>query len=145
MTAAVQSLDDAGPPPVAPDIFAFAGGNPPLPHLCGGRCPGCGRYYFPRPDHCLDCQAPVETADLGRHGVIYSHTTIRTRPPYGLPRPYAVALIDLDDVPLRVFCLLDPASIGSYAIGQAVALSVAALGHDGHEVPCLRPLFTPRI
>lgn len=129
--------------PVAPNIFAFAQAGGRKPHLIGGRCSKCGRYYFPQPDCCEDCQVLVDPIDIGSRGTIYSHTTVRTRPPYGLPRPYAVGLIDLAEAPLRIFCLLNPASIGGFRIGQAVELCVGALGHDGHDQACLRPFFSP--
>lgn len=129
--------------PVAPGIFGYSDEDQ-LPYLCGGRCKTCGSYFFPCPDGCSRCQGEVESVNLGRHGVIYAHTVIRTRPPYGLPRPYAVALVDLEDVPLRLFCLLDPAHIGDFGIGTPVELAIAAMGHDGQERPCLRPLFTLR-
>lgn len=130
-------------PPVAPGVFDF-GETDGAPYLCGGRCRTCGRHAFPRPATCIHCQGDMEPVSLGRNGVIYGHTIIRTRPPYGLPRPYGVALIDLEDAPLRVFCLLDPACLDDFAIGSPVQLAVAPLGHDGQNQPCLRPIFQLR-
>jgi len=140
MTTAAELQVSHVLPPVAENIFAFADDG--QPYLIGGFCPACGRYYFPFPEYCGHCQGSVEIADLGRQGVIYSHTVIRTKPPYGLPKPYAVAMIDLDAVPLRIFCLLDPGQPEGYRIEQTVRLAVAPIGHDGAGRECLRPYFT---
>lgn len=111
-------------------------------HLQGGYCPSCEKYHFPQQDKCRECLGNVTTADLGKRGVVHSVTTIRTRPPLGLPRPYSVAYVDLEDVPLRVFSLMDPAEAGQYQIGQAVALNVAPLGLNNDKQTCLRPYFS---
>jgi len=61
----------------------------------------------------------------------------------GLPQPYSLGYIDLDDIPLRIFCLLDPAANDQLKIGLPVHLKVAPLGHDSNGKPCLRPYFSP--
>jgi len=114
----------------------------PEVHLQGGYCPTCDRYHFPLQERCTECLGVIQTADLGRRGEIYSVTTVRTRPPLGLPRPYSVAYVDLADVPLRVFSLMDPAEAGQYQIGQAVELNVAPLGLNNDKQICLRPYFS---
>lgn len=113
----------------------------PEVHLQGGYCSTCDRYHFPIKESCMECLGAVETADLGKRGVVHSVTTIRTRPPLGLPRPYSVAYIDLADVSLRVFSLMDPAEAGQYQIGQEVELNVAPLGLNNDKQVCLRPYF----
>jgi uncharacterized OB-fold protein len=140
MTAIQPENAQAEIPPVAKNLFGYGAGG--LPYLIGGHCPTCARHYFPLPEYCVQCQGAVEEADLGNEGVVYSHTTIRTKPPYGLPRPYAVAMIDLAPVPLRIFCLLDPHRLGAFEIGQNVVLNIGQIGHDGAGKPCLRPYFT---
>lgn len=114
-------------------------------HLQGGYCPSCKKHYFPKLEKCMDCLGDMETADLGGRGMIHSVTTIRTRPPLGLPRPYSVAYVDLADVPLRVFSLMNPAEAGQYQIGQAVELNVAPLGLNNEKQICLRPYFSSLI
>ena len=140
MTVISQQGTGVELPPIAENIFAY--GDSGLPYLIGGYCASCARHYFPMPEYCSHCQGAVEAVDLGRDGVIYSHTTIRTRPPYGLPRPYSVAMIDLASVRLRIFCLLDPAQAEDFSIGQKVTLAIGPMGHDAAERPCLRPYFT---
>ncbi len=114
----------------------------PEVHLQGGYCPACNQYHFPIRQICPQCLGKTQVADLGKRGEIYSVTTVRTRPPLGLPRPYSVAYVDLEDVPLRVFSLLGPAEAGQYQIGQVVELKVAPLGLNNDKQVCLRPYFS---
>ena len=80
--------------------------------------------------------------ELGSRGRIYSFTVVRTKPPLGLPRPYAVGYVDLDGSGLRIFSLLDPAQVERFRIGAPVRLAARPLGEDGHGNPRLRPYFT---
>ncbi len=128
-------------PPVANNIFASSAGDPEQFELLGGYCDACDDYSFPQSEHCHRCHADTRLVGLGTDGVIYSFTVVRTRPPLGLPQPYAVAYIDLKDVPLRVFCLLDPEQTGDIAIGAGVRLSVGQLGINNVGQDCLRPFF----
>jgi len=110
--------------------------------LIGGACQQCGRHFFPKPETpCPDCQVPIDTVDMGNEGTIYAHTTVRTKPPFGLPRPYSVAYIDLLSAPIRIFALLDPDVAGEFSIGDRVRLAVGQLGLDTNGSPCLRPYF----
>ncbi|MBM5812566.1 MAG: DNA-binding protein [Gammaproteobacteria bacterium] len=126
-------------PPFVPGVFQ-AGASGPV--LLGSRCGSCQQHFFPACELCPDCLSATSTAELGAHGRIYSHTVVRTKPPLGLPAPYAVGYVDLDDCGLRVFALLDPALVGRLQIGLPVRLAVAPLGTDQHGQPCLRPYFT---
>ena len=133
----------ANMPPVVPGIFTLPPYDQIQPKLLGGFCPTCNRYYFPRPMYCRGCLGPTEEISLGSQGVIYSFTVIRRKPPLGLPEPYSVGYIDLDESGLRVFSLLDPTTIAQLRIGLKVRLVVEPLGHDGQGTPRLRPYFTP--
>jgi uncharacterized OB-fold protein len=55
---------------------------------------------------------------LPRTGTVYTHTTIRIPVP-DLPSPYSIALIQLDDSPVRVLLKVTGVPPGSTAIGQA--------------------------
>jgi uncharacterized OB-fold protein len=68
---------------------------------------------------------------------------VRIKAPLGLPEPYALGLVDLDESGLRVFGLLDPAAVDRYRIGLPVRLTVAPMGTNVQGTPCLRPFFTP--
>jgi len=130
-------------PMFAEGVVGFGDAPDCAPYLIGGRCPACGRWYFPQPDLCRHCQAALERASLGSRGEIYSNTVVRTKPPLGLPRPYAVGYIDLAEQPLRIFMLLDPSATDTLRIGQQVELAVGPLGVNRERVPCLRPFFRP--
>ena len=130
-------------PPMARGIFTLPPYDQAPPSLLGGLCKACDRRYFPRPRYCPVCLGPTEETVLGSEGKIYSYTVIRRKPPLGLPNPYSVGYIDLDEEGLRIFCLLDPRAIDQFRVGLRVRLAVGPLGHDGRGSPCLRPYFTP--
>ena len=116
-----------------------------MPSISGSsHCARCARSHFPAASICPACLGATEERSLGSGGHIYSYTIVRTKPPLGLPAPYAVGYVDLEGPGLRVFALLDAAEPERLRIGAAVALDVAALGHDGHGNACLRPLFRLR-
>jgi uncharacterized OB-fold protein len=130
-------------PPVVPGIFTLPPYDQNQPKLLGGFCPTCNRYYFPRPKYCRGCLGETKEILLGSKGIIYSFTVIRRKPPLGLPEPYSVGYVDLEESGLRVFSLLDPAAIAQLRIGLKVRLVVEPLGHDAYGAPRLRPYFTP--
>lgn len=128
-------------PPVQPGIFT--GGE--HPQLLGGYCRECGTYHFPAPEVCPGCLGRLgevmEQISLGDRATLYSVTTIRTKPPLGLPKPYRVGYVDLQQVPLRIFALLDPEQEHALEIGQELQLQTARLGVNLEGAPCLRPYF----
>jgi len=124
-------------PPVYPGIYSTQA----EPHLIGGYCPSCDSYQFPVPEMCSGCFGEVEQANLGSTAVLYSVTTIRTKPPLGLPSPYRLGYVDLTAAPLRIFTLLDPEQ-PELSIGQNLRLKVAQLGLNSEGKPCLRPYFS---
>lgn len=111
--------------------------------LLGSHCARCERCHFPAAALCPACLGATEERSLGARGRIYTYTIVRTRPPLGLPAPYAVGYVDLDDCGLRVFGLLDAAEPQRLRIGASVQLHVVPLGQDAHGGACLRPLFRP--
>jgi len=131
-------------PPMIPGIFTLPPYSKHTPELLGGFCSECNRHFFPRPKYCPVCLALVKEVPVGSQGRIYSFTIVRTKPPLGLPQPYSVGYIDLEETGLRVFCLLDPTAIPQLQIGLPVRLAVGPLGHDGSGSPRLRPYFTPK-
>jgi uncharacterized OB-fold protein len=131
-------------PPFLEGIFTLSGEDSEgMPRLVGGYCRRCEERYFPRPAYCRVCLEETEEADLGSEGTLHAFTVVRTRPPLGLPEPYAVGYVDLAGSGLRVFCLLDPGAIDELHIGAPVRLAVAPMGHEGSGEARLRPFFTP--
>jgi uncharacterized OB-fold protein len=109
------------------------------PELLGAPCSHCGARTYPFAEYCGRCGNSNDRVALGHSGRVYSHTTVRVKPPQGLPQPYSVAYIDLDDSDLRIFALLD--ADADYRIGQQVQLDVAMLGINSKGEPCQRPFF----
>jgi uncharacterized OB-fold protein len=134
-----ESSETRNPPLVPTGIAKMSAEERPV--LLGGRCQACDRIFFPRPQFCPHCLGPVEECEIKGEGAIYSHTAVRARPPLGLPQPYAVGFIDLDQEGLRIFALLDPEAVDRLSLGARVALAVGSLGNDAAGRPCLRPYF----
>jgi len=128
-------------PPVVPGLYA-AGEQGEL-ELTGSYCVACGRYAYPRAEHCPKCLQPTGRKPVGGKGNIYSYTVIRTRPPFQLPEPYAVGYVDFAASGLRVFGLFHPEAIEQLQIGMFVTLKELPLGINNEGQPCLRPVFTP--
>ncbi len=134
-------MSDALPGPFAAGVFKAAADG--TGELLGGACAACGQRHFPLREHCPRCGRALDACSLGGRGTLYTYTVVRVRPPLGLPAPYAVGYVDLEQGP-RVFALLDPQAIDEFTIGMPLTLRVAPLGVDLAGKPCLRPCFTPR-
>ena len=131
-------------PLVVDGIFSPPPYDKAPPTLLGGHCPECDRSYFPRSKYCRHCLGEVRETDIGRTGSLYSYTVVRTKPPWGLPSPYSVVYVDLNESKLRVFGLFDPLAIDQLQIGLEVELWVKPLGQNSQGELCLRPYFSPR-
>ena len=129
-------------PPVVPGVFTMPAGAED-PELLGGHCPVCDRDFFPRPPRCPHCLGEVQEKRLGSTGRLYTYTVVRVRPPWGLPRPYGLGYVDLDDCGLRVLGLLAPEDLEDLTIGRPLRLAVGELGCNLSGDPCLRPFFEP--
>jgi uncharacterized OB-fold protein len=128
-------------PHILPDLFQVLSDHPNRYGLVGGYCKKCDGHSFPAPSLCPGCYGDLQRRVFGEHGHVYSFTAVRTKAPFGLPEPYAVGYVDLVDVPLRVFALIDPAAIDNLMVGASVILKAMPLGIDGHGRACLRPVF----
>jgi uncharacterized OB-fold protein len=92
---------------------------------------------------CPYCLTELQSVRLSSVGKIYTLTIVRTKPPFGLPQPYAVGYVDLEEDGLRIFGLFDPQRIADLHLGQRVKLDVGVIGVDPSGEPCLRYYFTP--
>lgn len=135
------AIGAAALPAVAPDLFVV--NDDGTAALLGGRCLSCASLHYPWAERCPACLDPLLRVPLGSRGRLYSVTVVRTKAPFGLPEPYAVGYVDLDDNGLRVLGLLDPAKLAGLELGGRVALAVQPLGVDNAGAPCLRPVFHP--
>jgi len=136
-----RRLLDQPPPMVVPDLFQALDGDAGRHGLVGGYCPACDRHFFPAAGQCPGCYGKLQRQVFGERGRLYSFTVVRTRAPFALPEPYAVGYVDLQDVPLRVFALLDPAAIPYLRVGAGLTLKSMLLGENALATPCLRPVF----
>lgn len=129
-------------PLMSPGIFSLPTENETSPKLLGGYCHECRQYFFPKPKFCRECLSEVAQVSLDSGGTLHSFTVVRTKAPFGLPEPYAVGYVDLDDYDLRIFALLDPLQVEGLAIGRSLKLMVGQIGQNIDGQDCLRPYFT---
>lgn len=108
----------------------------------GGRCSHCAQLHYPYSEHCIRCGNVVEEEFFSAAGKVYSFTSVQTKAPYGLPEPYTVGYIELEENGLQVFGLFAPEVAEHVEIGMDVEVALQAIGLDGHKQPCLRPVFT---
>lgn len=95
--------------------------------LKGSRCPDCRRLAFPPREVCPNCrsQSTQTSILLGTRGIVYSFTIVHQAPP-GIPVPYVLAYVDLEDE-VRVMAQLDLDDLNSARIGMEVDLSAYPL------------------
>lgn len=127
--------------PLLPDLFEALDDRAEHHGLVGGYCAECDRHFFPAASQCPSCHGKLQRRVFGEYGYLYSFTVVRTRAPFALPEPYAVGYVDLEDVPLRVFALLDPAAIPLLQMGDRLVLKSMQLGENAEAMPCLRPVY----
>ncbi len=105
------------------------------------RCDVCGhRQWYPRAV-CTQCAATPRWEEVGNRGRIYTFTVIRQyhAQPFGGELPYAVAMIDLDDAPVRMFGTVTDLAADNVRVGLPVeAYAVEYAG--GRALPYWRPV-----
>ncbi len=97
------------------------------------RCRRDGELPWPPRTVCPRCHAAdLEWVDLPEKGRIYAFSAVLAGAPLGLEAdvPFAVGLVDLEGVPLRLFGRLVGRPWNAIAVGEAVAVEPYAL-EDG--------------
>jgi uncharacterized protein len=97
------------------------------------RCPHDGKIHWPPRVTCPEChQEDLEWIDLPESGTIFAFSAVLAGAPLTLESdvPYAVGLVDLDGVDLRLFGRIDGKSWTELAIGERVAVEPYEVG-DG--------------
>jgi uncharacterized OB-fold protein len=86
------------------------------PRLTGGKCPTCGKLFFPYREFCTECfmKGKVERMPLDPYGTLISYTVVRRAP--GRQVPYAAGYIKLANG-LVVFGLLVECDIEHLSCG----------------------------
>lgn len=89
----------------------------------GGACDACGELAMPPRLRCLRCgsEAGWSARSLPRTGTVYTGVTIHVPVP-GLKTPYSLAIVELDDVGLRVLVQVTGVAAGTTEIGDRGSL-----------------------
>jgi uncharacterized protein len=120
----------------------FREGDPPT--LLASRCTVCGNHLFPRADTCAYCAATdPEPVELSGPTTLWAWTAVTAPPPgYRGDVPYGIGVVEFPEG-IRVIGRLtesDPAALNA---GQAMALRVVPLHHDGNGNDVMTYAFAP--
>lgn len=75
------------------------------PVLAGGRCPACGRIWFPIKRACPVCFGDrLQETPLSRRGTLHTFAVSHMGPP-GIDTPFVIGFVDLPEG-IRLFSLL---------------------------------------
>ena len=97
------------------------------------RCPRDRTVSWPPRTVCPNChRGELEWIDLPRTGTLYAFSAVLVGAPLGMEAdvPFAVGLVDLDGVPLRLFGRIDGAPWTALRIGQSVRVETYTIA-DG--------------
>ena len=97
------------------------------------RCPKDGELLWPPRTACPRCHSEeLEWVDLPETGRLYAFSAVLAGAPLGMEAevPFAVGLVDLDGVPLRLFGRIDGRPWNELRIGEAVRVEPYDIG-DG--------------
>ena len=103
--------------------------------LMGNMCGNCNRVFFPIRAVCPHCHresiGKMKPMELSGRGEIVSFTIVHDTPPsFVRQRPYALALIKLDEGPVLTGQIVD-AENDSIEIGKRVRSVFRKIGEDG--------------
>lgn len=75
------------------------------PALAGGKCPACGKVYFPVKRVCPECfEENQRKVPLSRKGKLHTFA-VSYMGPEGIPKPYVIGFVDLPEG-IRLFSLI---------------------------------------
>ncbi|RLE83588.1 MAG: transcriptional regulator [Thermoprotei archaeon] len=103
--------------------------------LIGGKCPNCGKSFYPYRDNCPYCGFKgAKEVELPREGKVITYTVIRAPPAdFTQYAPYPIALVELKDG-TRVIAQLTDVNIEDIRTGmsvEAVFRKYREQGEDG--------------
>ena len=132
MTTASAETSLAGLPPFVPGTLEV--GPDGKGHLIGGRCPGCGAFYFPARSVCSRCLCgDLEIVPLCSTGTLYTYTVIHQSLPQ-FETPYILGYVDLDDN-VRVAGQIFGVDVDALELGMRVTIQVEPRDNpDGKQV-----------
>jgi len=97
------------------------------------RCPRDGELHWPPRTACPTCRTEeLEWVDLPEHGHVYAFSAVLVGAPLGMEAevPFAVGLVDLDGVPLRLFGRIEGRPWTELRVGEPVRTEAYDIG-DG--------------
>jgi len=97
------------------------------------RCPRDGELHWPPRTACPSCRTEeLEWVDLPESGHVYAFSAVLVGAPLGMEAevPFAVGLVDLDGVPLRLFGRIEGRPWTELRIGEPVRTEAYDIG-DG--------------
>ena len=109
------------------------------PHLLASRCTACGTPYFPPVPPASSCRNPscndgtFETAELSRHGTVWSYTDAQYQPPppyvarHEPYQPFALAAVELPEGLVVLGQVADGYGVADLQVGSRVELVVEPL------------------
>ena len=105
-------------------------------NLIGKRCGSCGKVFFPRRSLCPECRrasiGKMEDYKLKEEGTVFTYSVVHEAPQDStILRPYAVAMIKMDDGVLITGQLVD-VDIDKIEIGMPVRAVLRKIGEEGH-------------
>lgn len=85
------------------------------------RCPQCSTYRWPPRPMCATCHlASNEWVVVAGRGTLFSWVGVEHQTVRGLPAPYTIALVELDDSPVRMLGRLVGVDREHLSIGMAL-------------------------
>ena len=140
--SANRATRDEQPPQPAPDVDS----EPFWQQLERGvlalqRCEACGEWQFPPLERCRHCAGALAYREVSGAGAI--HTFIaqhhRVAPGFDAERPYAIALVALDEAPaLRVPGRIVGAKLADVHVGARVRAEVVPLAGGSRKIAVFR-------
>ncbi|MBI5905989.1 MAG: OB-fold domain-containing protein [Deltaproteobacteria bacterium] len=112
--------------------------------LAGGRCPACGRIYFPAKTVCPGCfGADQQSVPLSGKGTL--HTYARScMGPSGIETPYYIGFIDLPEG-IRLFSLLAECEPWEevLSVGMEMEMVIGPIRRDEEGAEIVSYMFRP--
>ena len=115
-------------------------------HLARGelaiqRCTACRQWQYPMLERCRRCGGELQLERTGGRGTVHSFIVEhhRVAPGFDDQRPYAIALVALDEAPeVRLSGRVEGANPAEVQIGARVQAEIVELPGGEHRIPVVR-------
>jgi uncharacterized OB-fold protein len=112
--------------------------------LAGGKCPACGKVYFPGKRACPECfEEGQRKVPLSRKGKLHTFAVSHMGPP-GIPTPYVIGFVDLPEG-IRLFSLLTQCEPWEKVlrVGMEMEMVMEGISHDEKGAEIVGYKFRP--